>query len=240
MDSDMKELLNMFNIIKSMGYVHSKRKGSTGVGYTFECLINKEEDSNPGPDFKSIEIKTMRFVSKQKVHLFNAAPDGDCDFPIKNVLDKLGYKKNDVKACYISVVANKMTSIGYYKRAILIVNYDKEKIYLKGYNPYGNELGLNVSWSFERLKEKINTKLKKMAIIKAQNKFLNNNELFYYDRITFYKLKSFNTFIKLIEEGIIKVTFKVKEQFDEHLENHGVDFSIEIKDIELLFDKIKN
>ena len=240
MNADMQELYCMFNNIKEIGFIPSKRNGSTGVGYTFECLINKKEDSNPCPDYKSVEIKTLRYNSKQKIHLFSASPDGDCEFPIKNVLDKLGYKRNGIKKCYISVYANKSILLGYYKTVKLQIDYKKEKIHLVAFDSFGQDMRLNTSWSFNKLKEKIENKIKNIAIIKAQNKFKNGQEFFYYSRITFYKIKGFNSFIELLEKGIIKLTIKVSEKPDKHLANHGVDFSIEIKDIELLFDKIKN
>lgn len=240
MNKDMQELYCMFSNIKEMGFVPSKRKGSTGVGYTFECLINKKEDSNPCPDYKSIEIKTLRYHSKQKIHLFSASPDGDCEFPIKNVLNKLGYKRNGIKRCYISVYGNKSIQLGYYKMVKLDINRRKEKIYLKAIDAFGQDMELNTSWSFAKLKEKVENKINSMAVIKVQNKFKNDKEFFYYSKIAFYKIKGFNTFVDLLEKGIIKVTIKVNETLDKHLENHGVDFSIEIKDIEMLFDKIKN
>ncbi len=59
-----------------MGWIESKRKGTTGIGYTFETLLGKEEESFPIPDYGSIEIKTRYRNAKFPITLFNATPDG--------------------------------------------------------------------------------------------------------------------------------------------------------------------
>ena len=58
----------------------------------------------------------------------------------------------------------------------------------------------------------------------------------------FYKLKNFETFIKLIEDGIIEITFKIGTHKNGSKKgkpyDHGTDFSINIKDIDKLFDSV--
>lgn len=113
---DIIELKDIFNKIKKKGWIKSERTGSTGIGYTFEKHIMKKEENFPIPDYKSIEIKTMRYFSKRKIHLFNTTPDGDFLFPIKKILNTLGYpdKSNpEYKILYISINAKEYTNIGH-------------------------------------------------------------------------------------------------------------------------------
>ena len=49
----------IFKQIKEKGWIQSKRKGPTGIGYTFEELLGKQEDNMPIADFQGIEIKTV-------------------------------------------------------------------------------------------------------------------------------------------------------------------------------------
>ena len=49
-------------------------------------------------------------------------------------------------------------------------------------------------------------KLNRLAIVHASKKRINNNIHFRYYKITIYKLKSFKTFLKLLDEEIIKVS----------------------------------
>lgn len=116
MKQDIIELKDIFNKIKKKGWIKSERTGSTGIGYTFEKHIMKKEENFPIPDYKSIEIKTMRYFSKRKIHLFNTTPDGDFLFPIKKILNTLGYpdKSNpEYKILYISINAKEYTNIGH-------------------------------------------------------------------------------------------------------------------------------
>ena len=42
LENNILELKKEFDRIKKLNYIKSLRKGSTGVGYTFETLINKK------------------------------------------------------------------------------------------------------------------------------------------------------------------------------------------------------
>ena len=169
MGKDMENLINEFNRIKKMGWIESMRRGSTGIGYTFETLLNKEENDFPIPDYNSIEIKTMRLKSKRNIHLFNATPDGDFLFPIERVLNNLGYpdrKEKKYKVFNWEIESKDYTKIGYYKKATIRVNREKRKVDLIAYKD-GKQLKLDTSWSFELLKEKIELKIKYLALIRA-------------------------------------------------------------------------
>ncbi len=71
MSEDMKALKKEFDRIKRMGLVKCLRNGPTGVGYTFETLINKEEDQESKPDFKSVEIKCRNNFGNEPLKFLN-------------------------------------------------------------------------------------------------------------------------------------------------------------------------
>ena len=84
----MRILLSKFIDIRNKGYIKSIRKGSTGVGATFEYCIGKKEDSLEEPDFYGVEIKVRRAYSKSKISLFNYAPLGNGTYESKRLLEK--------------------------------------------------------------------------------------------------------------------------------------------------------
>lgn len=239
--NEFKELFNLFKRIKSCGWIEEKRRGPTGIGYTFECLLNKEADEFPLPDYDGIEIKTMNSHSKwKKLHLFTLVPDGDYLFPIKRVLEQLGYETNNnpwKKVCYRSFSGKEYVSMTYGRKGKLFVNWNEEKVMLKIFDYQGKDTDIGISWSFELLRERINLKLKKLAIIRASSRIINNKGYFFYNKINFYKLKDFETFLKLIEEGFIFVTFKVIS-VNGRIKDSGTAFSINIDDVGLLYDEI--
>ena len=99
------------------------------------------------------------------------------------------------------------------------------------------------SWSFDMLQEKLERKLHQLALIHANRKFEHNTVFFNYTSINFYQLKSFHDFLRLIEMGIIRVTFRISVYKDEKrfgkVYDHGTCFSIEECNITKLFTKIE-
>lgn len=125
--------MGKFNEVKNMGYIKTMRKGSTGVGYTFETLLGKNENTYQKPDFAMFEIKTLRESSKRNIHLFNATPKSDNTPVIKNIISKFGYpKKNNknLKCFNISLNSKDFVNIGNGKRAKISIEQDRQKIEL--------------------------------------------------------------------------------------------------------------
>ena len=65
MRKDIIQLYIEFNKIRRLEWIKSLRNGPTGIGYTFETLLNKKEDCQRQPDYQGIEIKTIRYLSKR-------------------------------------------------------------------------------------------------------------------------------------------------------------------------------
>lgn len=234
-----------FREIKEKGWIKSKRTGKTGIGYTFEELLNKKEDNLPIADYQGIEIKTVHNYIKNKViHLFNATPDGDYLYPIKEIQEKLGYPDKDnsnYKVFNMDVTTKEYTKIGYNKKIKLYIDYKNEKIYLKVYKNNIEDKTLKISWSFDLLKEKINNKIRKIAIVGANTIKKDKIELFKYTGYKIYEIKSFDRFIECIENGEIIITFKIgyfkNGKRKGQIHDHGTGFSINYNNITSLYKR---
>lgn len=55
-DEPLRELLELFDGIKNLGWVDSLREADNGVGFTFETLIGLKENNSKAADYKGIEI----------------------------------------------------------------------------------------------------------------------------------------------------------------------------------------
>ena len=245
MDTELIDLYKKFDSIKKMGWIKSLRKGYSGIGYTFETLIGKEEDNFPIPDYDKYEIKTMRIFSKRVVHLFTIVPDGDFLYPMQRVLDILGYPdKNNNKYRIFNIDFNCLDykQIGYYRKGIISINRDKKKIELIARDHLNNNLNVDTSWSFKMLEERLYLKLKKLIIIDAYVKKIENQEYFRYQRFHYFILKDFDSFIDAIEKGYIKIGFKIgyiKEGKNKgQLKSRGTVFSIEFVNLEKIYKKV--
>ena len=245
MIDELKSLQEKFEMIKEMGWIKEKRKGLGSCGYTFETLLKKEEDNFPVPDYHNIEIKTMNDNTKTNLHLFNLTPDGDYLFPIERLLNEIGCpdKENrNYKVVYKSFNARENTKLVFGRKGIINVNYESKKVELKVLDHNNDNINIGISWSFKYLKERLFLKLEYLAFVRVSSCIICGEGYYHYHKLSFYKIKSFNVFLNLIEKGIIEITFKIGTHKSGtkigKVYDHGTDFSIKPSDLELLFDKI--
>lgn len=244
MQENIKDLIDKFNKVKKLGWVKNERKGTTGIGYTFEKLIGKEEDNFYLPDFQGIEIKTKKHFSKGYLTLFNLTPDGDYLFPIEYIRNKYGYKDKIItnQKIFQYTITNKYRC--FFKDYLfnLKVNYDSEKVILEIINMLDYSKDTSISWSFKEIKERLYNKMPYLAIIKANIEEKNDVEYIKYYDIKIYKLKDFSTFLKLIENGTIRITFKIGVFHSGtrigQVHDHGTGFDIHEDDLNMLFEQI--
>ena len=243
MNNVIKELYTKFENIKKLGWIKSIKKGPSGIGLTFENLIGINENEFEIPDFNGIEIKTKREYSSAYTTLFNATPDGPHFHETKRLKDKYGYphsKYKEYRVLNVSCFANEPNKIGINYYFQLNVDRQNEKLFLLIYNRKGELIENEVFWYFDSLKEKLYRKLKILAFIKAYTKKDNELEFFKYHELTIYLLKDFNTFLSLIEKGIIRVTFKVNAITSGTkkgtIRDHGTSFGIKECDLDRLYD----
>lgn len=244
MEIEFIKLFHKFNAIRNLGWVESLREGSGGIGYTFETLLGKKEDHLQLPDYLGIEIKTLKYLGKRKIHLFCATPDGDVLFPIERIINVLGYPDKEFR--YLKVLSVNLNATDYHsignKLVKIKVNWDKRKVELLVYNIYLEKLDINISWSFSLLEKALKSKLRKLAVVMAYYKRKNGKDYYYYKHISFYELKNTETFFKLIEKGDIGISFNIgickDTNFFGKLNDRGTNFSIKEKNISLLFNKI--
>lgn len=246
MIEDMMSLRQKFKEIKKLGWVKGMRGGTTGIGYTFETLIGKEEESFPIPDYGCVEIKTRHKNAKFPIGLFNATPDGDYLFPMKRLYDRFAFpQRGDLRyrVFYASMVATEYTRAGRNYQFKLVVDKEKELIKVIAYSKVTGIIDPNISWSFSFLKEKLERKLKYLALVKAESKNEFFSQYYRYLNINFYILRGFDKFLSLIEDGTINVTFSLGCYKSGvkigQMNNHGSSFEIGEDDLEKLFIKVR-
>ena len=246
MQEEIISLNKQFERIRDIGWIKERIKGLGSCGYTFERLLEKEKDDFPVPDYHDIEIKVMNDNTKTNLHLFNLTPDGDYLFPIKRILDEIGCPEkedNTKRKFYQTLNTIEYNKLIFGRKAKINVNYEEEKVELIVLNNKNEDINIGVSWSFDYLKERLELKLKYLAFVRVSSTIICGEGYYHYHKINFYKLRGFNTFIDLIDKGIIEITFKIGTHKTGNkigkVYDHGTDFSIRVADIERLFEEIK-
>ena len=236
-------LKNKFEEIRNMGWIKTLRKGSTGIGYTFEKLLDKEEDALCFPDYNGIEIKTHRKNSMSYVTLFNYNPIGESTYELKRLFYNYSFVhtiNNNIRSLNADVYCGYIKHIGVDYKVSLDVDEDEQKVYLLVFDKNSKLIEKKSYWSFDTLKEKLYGKLKYLAFVEAESKFINGIEYFKYSSISFYTLRDFDTFIRLIKIAKVKVSFLISGSMDDdnNISSHGVSFSIKVENLKLLFRPI--
>ena len=244
MNQDIVELRKKFLEIKREGLIRSLRSGPTGVGYTFETLINKKEDQLCQPDYGSVEIKCKLGYSKSPISLFSCSPTRNGNPALNYIFRNYSYHRygneEDIKIFSRNIFKKYSTEINEYSFK-LNVNYDEKTLQLKAYKS-GIYVEDVCEWKFDNLQNVVEKKLKFLALVKAYPYKRNGETYFKYFNINFYKLKSFQTFLKLIENDKIFILIYLKEKIESDgraiIENHGAVFKIRTENIDLLFKTI--
>ena len=244
MREDVLLLKKEFKRIKNMGLVKSLRKGPTGIGYTFETLLNKKEDQESKPDFRSIELKCKYAYSKIPLSLFSCAPLKNGNYATRYIFETYGYLNPEISnselVYYNNVFANYTKDRGGYKFN-LEVNRDKKQVIMKACK--NGEFVEDVCyWDFETLEKRLLGKLTNLAIVYAYPYYKNNAEYFKYVKMDIYKLKSFDKFLELIENDEVLIHFYIKDGFTDigtpRLIAREVKFALKLESISKLFEKI--
>lgn len=235
-EENIKLLTKEFNRIKKMEYIKSIRKGNTGVNITFKQLLDK---NNSLKETHGIDIKIKRSYSKAYINLFSAKSNESEYGKIKKIGENQ-IKANNVKTLNIDIFINKIAKVGGNYYFNLCVDKNQEKIYLQIYDCYNRLIDKSIYWNFNSLKEKLYEKIQVLALIKAWPSKLGEYEYFKYYKMNIYILKSFDTFIELIEKDIIKINIKIKvpnikTKYGQAL-NYSANFGIKEEDLLLLFD----
>lgn len=243
MEENKKQLLKKFKEITKLKWVEGINQGTNSVGLTFEILLQKDIDSMYFPDYYGIEIKCTQRFSRYPVNLFSISFDGPRLYEMDRLLKKYGisdkkyFNKLQLQG---SIYVNKYNKINnnYFK---LKVNQETKKIIICVYDKDLNLLEEETYIDFETIKLRLILKLSNLAVVYASKKKENDKLNFRYYKITIYKLKSFDRFIRLLEQDYIsvsligRVTRSGKEEGRQR--NKNLVFSIPKELLELLFEK---
>lgn len=245
MKENEKNLLDRFVEISSKKWIPGINSELNSAGLTLEKLLDKQPDSMFFPDFNGIEVKCSQRFSRHPISLFSKAFDGPNMFETNEILNR--YSKPDTdfpeqKVIYTSLNCQKRKQVNdkYYFK--LSIDKNEQRLYLEVYDINFNFLEREAYVEFKNLKSHLELKLNKLALVLASKKTIENQPYFRYYYLAIYQLKSFDKFIELLENNIIKVRFicRISRSGEEkgRQKNKNLVFQINRDDLNLLFDKI--
>lgn len=239
------ELKREFLRISKKGYIKGITNNYSSIGRTFENELRLPENEFSVSDYYGIEIKTRRAYSKSAITLFNATFDGEDLFEIERLKNNYGYPcKSDrnYKVIYIEAFGDRLNFAGVKYQYRIDVDRSDNRIYLCVYNKHSKLIERKIYWSFDYIRERVLFKLNYLAVVNAWTNQKDGWNYFKYYKIDFFKLKGFDDFLNLLENGKIKIVIKVGIYLDEKrygkTNDHGCGFAIKSEDLLCLYDKI--
>lgn len=235
-DSDaLRELISRFDTLKSLGYVPGSRKGSTGVGHTFEKHMGVVENNRSSADYKGIELKAIRKTdfdreSPDRTNLFLKEPtwlDG-----LGRMSDRVrayGYVDDDEREALYSCVAVGSNTHG----LALRMSPAESRVYLE-YN------GAAVAYyTFAVLQKRLEEKLSEMLVGMASSRKNGTEESFFYHTAIFCANPSLEEFVSLIESGDVMLEIRMHVNEKGGCRNHGTCFRVKMNKWPQLFASVR-
>lgn len=242
MDNNIKKLLEKFDIINKKGWIEGVSNNPSSVGLTFERELEKKVDTKHQPDFEDIEIKCTQRYSHFPITLFSKIFDGPRAYETNHIFLKYIEKHITNEYTYIHLYNNKKTL---YKNTYyfeLKVDIKSQKIFLNIYNL--NEKLIDTSYiKFEYIIEHIEKKLQKLAVIEASKDNKDEKNYFRYYKLTYYRIKSLEKFIYLLENRYINILIIAQKRNENEIyrtltKNRKIQFQIDKDKIDYLFVKV--
>jgi len=221
---DIEELKTKLKEIKKKGWIESKRKGNTGIGYTSEELLGIKENNLKTPDFGDVELKTQRKDVSNRVTMFtfNKAV---WKIRQKEVIRKYGYTDTSGRLSLYCTVNTKPNSQGLY----LKVEEDVLGLY------HVDETQIAV-WKIEDLVKTFKEKMPALIVIFADSRINSEEkEEFWFNESYFLKEPDMDNFVDLIRKDIIVVDLRMHIKKNGAVRNHGTAFRIDEKFLYLCF-----
>lgn len=245
---EFKKIRDEFYRIQCMNWIKNKGCGYSSAGKTLENILGKDDDTAPLPDFQGIEPKTKVDGSEPFIGLFSMVPDSQ-PLLINKILKTYGWpsrKNRSYNVFYAQIYGNKFTSIGNYFSYRLFVDYKREELVLLIKNNFTFDTVTNISWSFQQLNLRLSKKLTLLALFNVKKFYVKEQNEYYfkYYKMSLYRLKGFDYFLRAVESGYIRLNIKIgfyeKGVYYGRIHNKGTTFEIEHSKLEALFDLVND
>jgi len=221
------ELIKKLHQIRDMGFVKSLRKGSTGVGYTFEQLLGVNENNIPIPDIGGrLEIKATRRGSNSLITLFTFNR-GVWLEKQKDIIQQYGYTDEKGRQALkrtltLSTDGPLCLSIDEVNQSVLLIDKNQNKII--------------ATWSLYVIVGKFSTKLDRILYVLADRKVdEKGNEHFHYNEAYILSEPKPENFVRAFKNSEIAIDLRLHIKENGQVRNRGTAFRVYEESLLTLF-----
>ncbi len=227
----LSELKSRLVTIRDEGFVQTRRKGPTGVGFTLESLLELSENNLPIPDIGGrVEVKATRSNTNNLITLFTFNRSVWVRRQ-KEIVSRWGYwdTKKGRQSLYTTVSAQEPNSLGLQ----LSVSRDATSLSLN----HVPSKSLLATWDLFHIVGKFLTKLDHMLFVHADTRKVEGLEEFHYNRAELLSEPSSMTFRDGFANGIVLIDVRMHLKPNGTVRNRGTAFRVHEHNLPDLFDK---
>ena len=227
----LSELKSRLLTIKDEGFVQTRRKGPTGVGFTLESLLELSENNLPIPDIGGrVEVKATRSNRNNLITLFTFNKSVWVHKQ-KEIVSRWGYwdAEKGRQSLYTTVSVQEPNPQGLQ----LSVSRDATSLSM---NHIPSESHL-ATWDLFHIVGKFLTKLDHMLFVHADTRNVEGSEEFHYNRAEMLSEPSSLTFRDGFANGIVMIDVRMHLKPNGAVRNRGTGFRVREHNLPDLFDK---
>lgn len=227
----LTEIVKRLKDLKMKGYIPSLRKGTTGIGFTFEKEMGLSETNIPIPDLGGrVEIKTARRDSESLITLF-CFNRGVWHISQKDFIEKFGYTDAaNRKALKNTIFFGKAP----WQTLHLDINNNAHKIHLI------SKEEILATWDIYIMISKLVSKLNRVLFVVADRRLTNSNEEFWFNEAYILSNPSPQKFINAFKSGKVGIDLRMHLKPNGSVRNRGTAFRIKEPDLKDLYEEVKN
>lgn len=208
-----------------MGWIASKRKGSTGIGYTLETLLGIEENNIALPDLGTAELKSHRLNSSSMVTLFTFDKNVWKINPL-DAVRKYGTKDDNGRLGLFFTLSPTPNITG------LFLDIKPEAISIRHLS--GEVIA---EWPLAALAQQFSRKMPALVLVSARSEWRGAVEYFNYTSARLLAGTSPEILREQLRAGNITVNLRLHDQ-QTSARNHGTAFRVHANKLPLLFNSI--
>ena len=227
----LSELKSRLVTIRDEGFVRTRRKGPTGVGFTLESLLELSENNLPIPDIGGrVEVKATRSNTNNLITLFTFNRSVWAHRQ-KDIVSRWGSydTKRERQSLYTTVSAQESNSQGLQ----LSVSNDATSLSLN----HVPSNSLLATWDMFHIVGKFVSKFSRMLFVHAESRRVDGVEEFHYNRAELLSEPSSLTFRDGFTTGIVTIDVRMHLKPNGQVRNHGTGFRVHEHNLPDLFDK---
>jgi len=222
--------LPKFDELSAKGFVPTLRRGSTGIGYTLETMLEIEENNSPGGDFMGMELKAFRdddltMDDSEKMNLFLKEPKWIDGLKSADRVRNYGYVDDNGRTALYSAVTIETSS----HKFRFEIEEDQSKVWLVFDD---NRIAY---WTREILAHRLKEKHSETVFISAHARGKGKSEEFHYYGVTWCREPSVDEFISLLRDGEVNLELRMHLKESGSVRNHGSCFRIKQNRLKDLF-----